>query len=231
MRLASVALLLIVLMTVPALPAAAQFSNFQTTLHLRYWSAPLNFGNPAPPVASDSGSGWGLGLRFDSRNSPWSFSAEYDSLSITPSNWPWDRASFWSGNVHYRFGQDLNRYIGVFAGWAGLNENSPVVGQSGSANGPRIGAEFLMRQPSGLYLSGQASYGFSWSTNLTGFPGASNSNTADLRAAVGYEFTGGWGLEVGYRYVNWKVPTGPGCLGPGCETRFSGVTAALTFRR
>lgn len=111
-----------------------------------------------------------------------------------------------------------------------MNSANPT--QVGSASGPRIGAEFLHRQPSGLYFTGQAVYGFSWATSFTAFPGLPNGNATDLRIAAGYEFAGGWGVEAGWRYLSWRVPTGPGCISPGgCEWQFSGVTAALTFRR
>jgi hypothetical protein len=231
MRTSIIVLVAATLVAVTSLPAAAQ--NYQSTFRFQYWGAPLNFGNPAPPTASDSASAWGVGLRMDSRSSPYSFSARYDWSTVTPVNWPWNSAAFWDANVHYRFGQSLDTYFGVLAGWGGVNVGSAIAGQVGSGNGPRVGAEFLVRQPGGLYFTGEATYGFSWSTNLAGFPGTGPGNTTDLRAAVGYEFSQGWGVELGWRSLTWRIPTSaPGCpAAPGCEMQFSGVTAALTYRR
>jgi hypothetical protein len=212
-------------------PAAAQ--NYQTTIQINYWGAPLSFGNPSPTVASDTASAWGARLRLDSKTSPWSFSGGFNALSITPVNWPWNSGTVWDVNAHYRFGANanLNSYLGLIAGFGGVSVNSPVVGQNGSSSGFRVGAEFMVRQPAGWYFTGEGTYGPSWSTNFSGFPGAASSNVIDLRAAVGYEFSGGWGLEAGWRWYDWKTGTGPGCLAPGCETTFSGVTAAITFRK
>lgn len=227
------AVLLVVLMTFVLLPPVhAQMPDYQTTLGIHYWGAPLRFGNPAPPSASDSGSGWGFTLRMDHRQSPWSLSGRYDSLSVTPLNWPWNRAALWDAHIHYRFGPSPESYFGVLAGWGGVNVTAIVPAQDGSATGPRIGAEFMQRMPGGLYLTGQVAYGFSWTTSLVGFPGTPNSTVTDWRIAAGYEFAGGWGLEAGWRSLSWRIPTSSGCPGPtGCEMVFSGVTAALTFRR
>lgn len=112
--LAAVLATLMTLALVP--PVRAQMTNYQTTFGVHYWGAPLSFGNPAPPIASDAGSGWGLTLRLDHRQSPWSFSGRYDSLSVTPVNWPWNGAGSWDANVHYRFGPNLDSYLGVLAG-------------------------------------------------------------------------------------------------------------------
>lgn len=230
MRTIIVALIVATILITVSQPAAAQ--QFQATLHLNYWGAPLSFGNPSPPTASDSASSWGAKIRLDSKTNPWSFSAGFDSMNVTMGNWPWSGGTFWDANVHYRFGSNLNSYFGVFAGYGGIALNSPIASQVGSTNGLRLGAEFLVRQPSGWYYTGQGSYGPSWTSNFSAFPGIASGNIYDLRAAVGYEFSGGWGLEAGWQYVDWKIPASTGCSGPGgCEWRFSGVTAAVTFRR
>lgn len=230
MRTFVVILGVIALVAASSLPAAAQ--NYQTTVQIRYWGAGINFGNPSPPTATNSGSGWGGTLRLDQTARPWSFSARYDSISATISAWPWDSASVWDANVHYRFGVNPTTYLGVFAGYGGVRVNStPTPGQNGSAAGFRIGAEFLNRQPTGLYFAGDIAYGPSWSSSFPGFPALAAGNTWDGRVAVGYEFMGGWGVEVGYRQFRWQIPTSPGCTTPGCEYRFAGITGALTFRR
>jgi hypothetical protein len=230
MRTCIVALVVAALIAGTSLPAAAQNTNFQTTFQLRYWGAGLAFGNPAPPTATDSGSGWGATIRLDSRNSPWGFSARYDSLSITPTNWVWNGATLYDVNVHYRFGPSLNQYLGVFAGYGYVSpaDTTGLAVNIGSASGLRYGVEFLVRQPSGLYLTGDVAFG-SWST--VGGAGWGPSSVTDYRAAIGYDFQGGWGLEAGYRFVSWRVGAGGGCGGVGCEWQFSGLTAALTFRR
>jgi hypothetical protein len=230
MRWVTVLIAVIALVAASSLPAAAQ--NYQTTIQIRYWGTNFNFGNPAPPTAANAGSAWGGTLRFDQTNGPWSFSGRYDAISATISAWPWDSGSVWDANVHYRFGVNPGTYLGLFAGYGGISVNStPAPGQNGSGSGFRIGAEFMNRQPTGLYFTGEIAYGPSWSSSFPGFPGLSSGNTWDGRVAVGYEFMGGWGLEAGYRQVSWRIPTGPGCTAPGCEYRFNGVTAALTFRR
>jgi hypothetical protein len=232
MRWVPVLIAVIALVAALSLPAAAQ--NYQTLFQIRYWGTNYNFGNPGPPTASNAGSAWGATLRFDQTNGPWSFSARYDGINATISAWPWTSASLWDVNAHYRFGVNPSTYVGLFVGYGGLSVNSSTTpSQNGTANGFRLGAEFMNRQPSGLYFTGDISYGPSWSTNLVGFPGTGSGNVWDGRAAVGYEFMGGWGVEVGYRQVSWRIPTSsPGCpTSPGCETRWNGVTAALTFRR
>ncbi len=147
MRTIIVALISATLLIVAAQPAAAQ--PYQATLHLDYWGAPLNFGNPGPPTASDSASSWGAKIRLDSRTNPWSFSAGFDSMNVTRANWPWTSGTFWDANVHYRFGSNLNSYLGVFAGYGGISLNSPVASQVGSTNGLRLGAEWLDRSTRG----------------------------------------------------------------------------------
>jgi len=229
MRRFFIALTIVAVVATVTVPAGAQTNGYQSIIQLRYWGSGLAFGNPAPPSATDSGSGWGATLRVDSRTSPWSFSARYDSLSITPTNWVWNGASMYDANLHYRFGPSLDQYIGIFAGY-GYVSPADITGFAvniGSASGLRYGAEFLWRQPSGLYLTGDVAFG-SWST--TGGAGWGPSSITDYRLAVGYEFQGGWGVEGGYRYLSWRVGAGGGCPA-GCEWQFSGLTAALTFRR
>lgn len=231
MRNLAVVLAVIALVAASTVPAAAQ--NYQTTIQIRYWGAGYGFGFGAV-TATDAASTWGGTLRVDHKNQPWSFSARYDSMSVTPLNWGWNGATFWDANVHYRFGiggsQNLNTYAGLFVGYGGISVNSAGAASSGSGSGFRIGAEFMNRMTSGLYVTGDVAYGPSWSTSFTGFAGMANGTTWDYRAAIGYEFQGGWGLEAGWRYVTWTVPSTAGCPG-GCNWLFSGVTAALTFRR
>lgn len=231
MRSVVVALVVAVVVATASLPAAAQ--TYQTTIQIRYWGTGLSFGNPAPPTAMDSGSAWGGTLRLDSRNNPWSFSARYDAVNVTQVTLPWTTASMWDAKVHYRFGPSLNSYAGVYAGYAGVSQNSaPFPTFNGSASGFLLGAEFMHHMaPGGWYVTGEAAYGISWNTSAPSAPGIAASNVTDLRIATGYEFMGGWGLEAGWRYYSWRIGAGPGCTAPGCEFQFSGVTAALTFRK
>ena len=230
MRTVITALVVGIVVTVFGLPAAAQLSEYQSTLQLRYWGAGNGFGFGSI-MATDPASSWGATLRMDSRTNPWSFSGRYDSMSITPTTWVWNGASFWDANVHYRFGRSLNSYLGLLAGYGGANLNSTLSpSAAGSASGFRFGAEFMTRQPAGWYFTGEATYGPSWSTSPAGFTGLGNLNVTDLRGAVGYEFEGGWGLEAGWRYLTGTTPSTSVCPG-GCNFQFSGVTAALTFRK
>jgi hypothetical protein len=151
-------------------------------------------------------------------------------MSVTPTTWFWNGATVWDANVHYRIGPSLNSYLGILAGYGGISLNPIDPGHTGSTSGFRIGAEFMVRQPAGWYFTGEGTYGPSWNSSFPAFPAVAAGNITDLRAAVGYEFSGGWGLEGGWRYVNWAIPNSAGCTG-GCNFQFSGVTAALTFRR
>jgi hypothetical protein len=227
LRIIFVTLVIATLLAFISQPAAAQ--NFQTTLQINYWGAPLNFGASGALIASDTSSAWGARLRLDSKTNPWSFSGGFNSLSVTPFNWPWNSGTIWDANVHYRFGANLNSYLGVLAGYGGASVGSAIAGAAASSSGFRFGAEFMVRQPTGWYFTGEGSYGPSWTTTYGGAAGAS-SNIVDLRAAVGYEFQGGWGLEAGWRWYDWKTGTVP-CMAPGCEWQFTGVTAAITFRK
>lgn len=120
MRNLAVVLAVIALVAASTVPAAAQ--NYQTTIQIRYWGAGYGFGFGAV-TATDAASTWGGTLRVDHKNQPWSFSARYDSMSVTPLNWGWNGATFWDANVHYRFGiggsQNLNTYAGLFVGYGG----------------------------------------------------------------------------------------------------------------
>ncbi len=227
MRMFIVALVVAVVVATASMPAAAQ--NYQTTLQIRYWGTGLGAG-AGSITSTDSGSAWGGTLRLDSMGSPYSFSARYDSISVTPTNFPFTRFGLWDANVHYRFGPSLNSYVGVFVGYGGISGQANVPSSVGSTSGFRLGAEVFHRMPNGWYVTGDAAYGPSWSSNFAAFPAMASGNTADLRAAVGYEFQGGWGLEAGWRYYTWTIPSSSGCPG-GCNFQFSGVTAALTFRR
>ncbi len=231
MRAIIVALIIATVVITVSQHAAA--GSFQTTVQVHYWGAPLDFGNPAPPTLSDTANTWGVALRLDDRTSRWSFSGRYDAMSVTPMPVPLYRASIWDANVHYRFGSSLNAYVGVLAGYGSVYFTSVMPLQGGGANGLQVGAEFLVRRSSGWYFTGEAIYGPSWPTTIEATPGVPNSNVTALRAAVGYEFPGGWGLEGGWRYVSWKIPPSPTACAtpPGCEIRLSGVTAAVTFRR
>jgi hypothetical protein len=228
MRLA-VALIAVIAVATVGQAAAAQPSQFQTTLQLRFWDPDLMFSIP-PFSATDSARGWGGSLRVDSRNSPWSFSARYDSQHVDFFNWLWDRANLWDVNFHYRFGPSLNSYVGLLAGYGSASLQSPFAGFSGGASGLRAGVEFLYRQPSGWYVTGEGSYGPSWSTDIPGLGGLlGNARVTDLRIAVGYEFTGGFGLEAGWRYYTVTLPSSSLCS--SCKWELSGLTAAVTFRR
>lgn len=234
MRLVLTALTVAALVAVTAAPAAAQNTNYQATFKLQYWGAPFEFTNffAGPTPFSDSASTWGLSLRMDDRTRPWSFSARYDTMSVARVNTVWNQAQLWDVNVHYRFGTNLDQYVGVFLGYGGVSVNDPGGVNTGSTSGFRLGADFMLRQPSGWYITGEGAYGPSWSSTFAAFPGMANGNVLDLRVATGYEFTGGWGLEVGWRYIDWDIPASTGCpTAPGCQFQFSGVTAALTFRR
>lgn len=231
MRIVLSTLVIAAVITLTAHPAGAQLSQYQATLQLRYWSTGLYFTQPAIPLsATDSGSAWGGTLRIDHRTQPWSLSARYDSMSVTPATWVWNGASLWDANVHYRFGPSVNQYGGLFVGygyWSPRDISGLAVNQ-GNTSGLRYGAEFLWRQPSGLYLAGDVAFG-SW--GASGFGGAPGASMTDYRLAAGFEFQGGWGIEGGYRYFATGLGTGGGCPVGGCEWRHSGFTAALTFRR
>ncbi|MDR7554518.1 MAG: hypothetical protein QN157_02830 [Armatimonadota bacterium] len=233
MRTLAVLTLALTLTGLTGMPAAAQNGPYQWWVQLRYWGSGLDFGNPAPPSAHDNGSGWGGTVRLDHRTMPWSLSFRYDTLSITPNNWVWDRFSVWDASVHYRFGPSLDSYFGLLAGWQGTSLNAPgSPPNTGSATGLRLGVEALHRSGP-WYFTGEASYAWLTNSGFTGF-NLANGNATDLRAALGYEFQGGWGLEVGWRQYTWRIPDAPGSgcpTAPGCEFRFSGITAALTFRR
>ncbi|MGH2403439.1 MAG: hypothetical protein ACRDGN_03140 [bacterium] len=229
MRIASITLGIVLILTAASGTAAAQVSQYQTTLQLRYWGA--NFGAGAGSItARDSASTWGITLRGDTRTNPWSFSARYDSMSVTPGNFAFNGASFWDVNAHYRFGANLNTYFGLFVGYGGISTRGAAAAQTGDTSGVRLGAEFLTRLPAGTYFTGDVAFGPSWSSNYSSFPGMAAGNTTDWRVAVGQEFAGGWGAELGWRYYTWTIPSSSGCPG-GCNFEFSGVTAALTFRR
>lgn len=229
MRAAIVIAVVVIALAVAPYPAAAQSPQFQYTLKLRYWDPGLSFSIPTAS-ARDPSSGWGGSLRIDFKNSPWSLSGQYDSQSVSLFNAFWDRATFADVNVHYRSGSNLNSYFGLLAGYGWFSLGSPFAGFSGSASGIRIGGEFLYRQPSGWYVTGDAAFGPSWSTNVSGLGGAlENASVTDLRIAVGYEFKGGLGLEAGWRSYTIQLPFSSLCA--SCQWQFSGVTAALTFRQ
>ncbi|MDQ7859474.1 MAG: hypothetical protein QN174_00960 [Armatimonadota bacterium] len=230
MRTLAITLVATALILGTSLPAAAQNTNFQTTFQLRYWGA--GFGSGAGAItATDSASTWGGTLRLDSRTSPWSFSGRYDSMSVTPSAWPFTSAYLWDANVHYRFGGGtLDQYFGLFAGYGSVSAFRGDTAVRGTGSGFRIGAEFLVRQPGGFYFTADGAYGPSWSTTIQGFTGTAAGNVTDFKAALGYEMQSGVGLELGWRVVNWTIPTSPGCPS-GCNFQFSGVVGAVTIRR
>jgi hypothetical protein len=227
MRLLIVLLAIIALVAASSLPAAAQ--NYQTTLQIRYWGTGEGAG-AGMITATDAGSAWGGTLRIDSRSRPWSFSGRYDSISVTAVNFAFTGFGLWDVNAHYRFGPSLNSYVGVFVGYGGISTQSASPGSVGSTSGFRLGAEAFQRMQGGMYVTGDVAYGPSWSSNFAGFPGMAAGNIFDGRAAIGYEFQGGWGIEAGWRYYTWTIPSSNGCP-TGCNFQFSGVTAALTFRR
>jgi hypothetical protein len=227
MRIIGIALAIAAIVALAGQPAAAQY---QATLQFRYWGTGLYFNQPTIPFsATDPGSAWGATVRLDHQTRPWSLSARYDSVSATPTNWVWSGASLWDANVHYRFGSNVNQYAGAFVGygyWSPRDTTGSPLNQ-GSTSGLRYGAEFMWRQPSGLYFTGEAAFG-GW--NASGFGGASSATMSDFRIAAGYEFQGGWGIEGGYRVFSTAVNANPGCP-LGCDWRHSGLTAAITFRR
>jgi len=71
----------------------------------------------------------------------------------------------------------------------------------------RLGAEIMYRPPSRWYVTGEAAFAPSWSASGMGL-----------------------GLEAGWRSFTARMPVlGPACS--NCSWEFTGVTAALTFRR
>ncbi len=212
-----------------ALSSAAP-AQVQSTFQFRYWGTPFIFTNGAA-TGQNSASAFGLTVRGDSTTRPWGVSFRFDQVNATPTFWPWNRATLWDANLHYRFGSNLSNYWGLLAGYQRVSVTDPGTFNTGSGGGVRIGTDFRWQTTPGMgwYATGEAAYGFSWGSSFPSFPGLTSGTATDYRVAVGYEFQGGIGLEAGYRQLRWNIPVSPGC-GP-CIFEFSGWTAALTVRK
>lgn len=237
MRFAMLITAVVALIVGTSSPVTAQGTSggVATTLKLFYWNAPLTTSvNPGGGAFSvtDSGTGWGGYVRFDSRRTPWGVSLRYDTVNIQQSVSPWNQGAVFDANVHYRFDLDINSGLSLFGGYGVINLNSPGGGSNASGRGIRLGIDFLIREPPrGWYFSGTAAFGLAMASELTGVNGTANGNAYDVAFAVGYEFGGGLGLEAGWKWYNWRIPYSPGCLfQDGCNTKFSGFVAGVTYR-
>jgi hypothetical protein len=213
-----------------ASPAAAQ-----TYVAIRYWPAATNVSlSGAPSFKAFDSNLFSLSVRRMVPSAPWSLSFNLDTGSNSNLAGTWisgtnSGSTYWNVNLHRDFrGENTN--LSVFLGYQSARTRTTFFGteQASSVNGVRIGAD-LMYHKGRWNLQAWGAVGISprGQTTQPGLTSASGSGTYNEYGAIlGYTLSGGWGLEGGYRWLNFGVPAGGSFLAANFNT--TGFTFGLS---
>jgi hypothetical protein len=215
-----------------AVPASAQ-----TWFQLRYWSTNQLWNAPGPigPDTWDSAL-WGFSVRRNVVGGLWALSFNYDSGGITnpvgvtaPSD-SYNR--FWNLNLHRNFPFATGN-ASLYGGLGSLAIEIPSFPAYVRQRGPRIGADVRFALPGNWFVVGDLAYTFNGTAEQLSYSVGGtlplSATAVEYRAGLGYSM-GRWGLEGGYRVINWNHTTAAFCGGAAsCSFRWSGWYAGLNF--
>jgi hypothetical protein len=210
-RLIVVSLVVLALFALNVAPAAAQ----STYIAVRYWATQTNVSLSGGPSfrAYDSGM-ISLSVRrmFEQ---PWSLSFNIDAGSQTNWGGTWAGATtgantHWNINLHRDFRME-NTNFSVFLGYGSANSRSTFgTEQKQQVDGLRVGGDLMWsRDRWSVAAWGAVGVGMQGQSSQPGFITARGGGTySDFGGLVGYHFSERWGLEGGYRWLNYGVPAG-----------------------
>ncbi|MDR7418072.1 MAG: hypothetical protein QN178_04085 [Armatimonadota bacterium] len=211
-----------------ASPAAAQ-----TYIALRYWPSQTNVSlSGAPGFRAYDSNLISLSVRRMLPQAPWSLSLNLDTGSNANLAGTWtggtnSGTTYWNANLHRDFrGENTN--LSVFLGYQSARTRTTFgTEQASSVNGLRAGADLLWRRGAWSVMAwGAVGLSPRGETTQPGFASASGTGTySEYGAILGYTISG-WGVEAGYRWLNFGVPGGGSFL--PATFRTSGFTVGLS---
>jgi len=233
----AVAAVLLLALSVPA--------SAQTWIQLRYWGVSNNasFSNILTDKFSTNPAG--IGIRRNLMGGQWALSFNFDQGSFTKpaGNFAaWTTANqynrFWNLNVHRNFTAPNGAMFSMYGGWQSTSVEWPNWPLPGGAyvrqSGLRVGADTMIPFAGNWYFKGDLGYGFGGNLTHNNFTivgtGTGNGNVLDWRAGLGYNFNPTWGLEAGYRGIQWTInPSATTCASTPCNFKWNGWYFGLNF--
>ncbi len=234
----AVAAVLLLALSVPA--------SAQTWIQLRYWGVSNNASATNGVTDNFSTNLGGISIRRNFMSGMWAASFNFDQGAFTKpaGNFPaWTTANqynrFWNLNIHRNFTTPSGAMFSLYGGWESSSMEWPNWPLPGGAylrqNGPRIGADLKVPFAGNWVFSGDFGYGFGG--NLTQrndyVIGATtgSGNITDWRAGLGYNFNPTWGLEAGYRGIQWTINPNVAATCPAapCNVKWNGWYFGLNF--
>jgi hypothetical protein len=227
----------LMLVAAVAVPASAE-----TWVQVRYWPTNARWDLTLNPTWTSAM--WGLTIRHTLAGGAWAASFNIDSGPITNDPWgsPGQFNRFWNINLHRNFRTDAGLFS-VYAGWGSSAFELPnftFVPAFIRHSGPRLGVDARVNFRERWHLAADLGYTFNGTTTAQcvytspcGPEPSWNSSVFDARIGIGYT-VGGWGLEAGYRWINWAQTNLPAtaasvCPGLNCGMAWNGLYVGLNF--
>ena len=230
---------LLALIMASILPLATSIpASAQTWVQLRYWSTNATVNNAGATFPFTSGL-YGASLRHTFMGGTWALSLNYDHGTIPVTGvLPFTTSGmfnqFWNANIHYNLPIPTGA-LSVFAGYgyAALELPNFPGGLFSRQSAFRIGVDGRVNLQSNWYLTGSFGYMPGGTAQQQNFfvvgPASVSANLSDLQVGLGYSM-GGYGIEAGYRTVNWNFTPGAGsCPGAPCFANWNGWYVGVNF--
>lgn len=229
-RFVLIPLVVLTLLAINVTPAPAA-----TWLQLRYWSTNQTWNSPAfGPDTWNSGLG-GFSIRRDVLGGQWALSFNFDSGGIANPvgliDIPGSYNRFWNLSVHRNF-SFATGMASVYGGWGSLAIESPNFPAYVRQSGPRIGVDVKFSLRGNWYAVGDLAYTFGGNAEQLSYSVGGvlplSATALEYRAGVGY-MMGRWGLEAGYRGIEWNHTTAAFCGAASCSFSWTGWYAGLNL--
>ncbi|MDR7481439.1 MAG: hypothetical protein QN183_06365 [Armatimonadota bacterium] len=215
----------LVLVGASVVPASAA-----TNIQLRFWPT----SDSTIVGVTWNSAVWGVTLRRDFGTS-WAASFSFDHGGIT--NWtgaPLGTDSynrFWSVNLHRTYQTERAMYS-VYAGYGGTAWEAPSFPAHVRQTAFRLGADVTFSLRERWFLVGDVGYtpgqGAEALNYAVGGTVSGSATLLDYRVGIAYRINN-WGLEVGYRGIDWNLSAAMcGGITP-CFLRWGGVYVGANF--
>jgi hypothetical protein len=228
-RLIAIPVAAFVVLALFTVPAAAQ-----TYVAFRYWPGQTNVSlSGAPAFKAYDSNLFSLSLRRMVPSAPWSISFNLDTGGNSNFGGTWaggtnSSTTYWNVNLHRDFrGQNTN--ASIFLGFQSARTRTTFgTEQASSVDGLRVGADLMWHNgPWNLQAWGAVGISPRGQTTQPGLTTSSGSGSYNEYGAIlGYTLAGGWGLEAGYRWLNFGVPAGGSFV--AADFRTSGFTFGIS---
>jgi hypothetical protein len=227
--------LVIVAVAVALVVAAGAPASAATYFQLRYWSTNQLWNAPGAGPDTWSSPMFGFSIRRDIIGGAWALSFNYDNGPLNNAAGlaasPGDYNRFWNLNLHRNFSL-TNGMASVYAGYGSLAIEGPTFPYHVRQRGPRVGIDAKVNFRENWYVVGDVAYTFGGTAEQLNYSIGGlvnlNASAVEYRAGLGY-MRGRWGIEGGYRVIDWRHNTAAFCGGPSCSFNWSGWYAAVNL--